>query len=152
MERHIDWIGHKNDGEEDELGELKLARVFLRRRPAPSLSYAKSVARNSTQHLSFLGGFAGSGYCSSSGDIDDIDRNRLDCSVQIAICAWRCQNLLNCDKKVLKPVVHPADVLAAKAFSESLHKDPNLVVGMVAVAAGSYSAEELKELAGDVIP
>jgi phosphoglycolate phosphatase-like HAD superfamily hydrolase len=106
-----------------------------------------------TQHLAFLGGF-GSDYC--SGDIDDIDRNHLDRSEQIAICARRCQNLLDGDKKVLKRVVHigdaPADVLAAKAFSESPDKDPNLVVGMVAVATGSYSVEELKELAGDAIP
>jgi hypothetical protein len=52
----------------------------------------------------------------------------------------------------------PADVLAAKSFSEQLRNTENqddnitLCVGMVAVATGSYSAEELRELAGTPIP
>ena len=45
----------------------------------------------------------------------------------------------------------PADVLAAKWFSE-VKKDDDLCVGMVAVATGSYSAENLRELAGEPVP
>ncbi len=101
-----------------------------------------------TEHLGFLGGF-GSDYC--SGNIDDLERNHLDRGEQIAIAARRCQNMLG-DQK-LKRVVHvgdaPADVLAAKAFSET---NPDVVVGMVAVATGSYSARELKDLAGEPQP
>jgi hypothetical protein len=58
----------------------------------------------------------------------------------------------------LKRVVHvgdaPSDVLAAKWFSEEQTKqnEDQLCVGMVAVATGSYSAEELRELAGETIP
>lgn len=102
-----------------------------------------------TQDIAFLGGF-GSDFC--SGNIDDIARNHLDRGEQIAIATKRCQGMLPPEKK-LKRVVHvgdaPADVLAAKAFSETL---PSLCVGMVAVATGSYSAQELRELAGESIP
>ena len=102
-----------------------------------------------TEHLGFLGAF-GSDYC--SGNIDDLERNHLDRGEQIAIAAKRCQNLLG-HQRPLKRVVHvgdaPADVLAAKAFSET---NPGVVVGMVAVATGSYSAKELKELAGEPQP
>lgn len=121
-----------------------------------------------TEDIAFLGGF-GSDYC--SGNIDDLDRNFLDRSEQIAIATKRCQNKLqtnennNNNKKttttstsatVLKRVVHvgdaPADVLAAKAYSENTSKDDSICVGMVAVATGSYSAEELQELAGEPVP
>ena len=108
-----------------------------------------------TDHLAFLGGF-GSDYC--SGDIDDLDRNHLDRAEQIAIATKRCQEILSMakDNKSLSRVVHvgdaPADVLAAKAFSERPDKDPDLVVGMVAVATGSYEADELRELAGEPRP
>lgn len=105
-----------------------------------------------TEDLAFLGGF-GSDYC--SGDIDDLDRNHLDRAEQIAIATQRCKNLLQ-EHQQLKRVVHvgdaPADVLAAKAFSQRQDRDPDVVVGMVAVATGSYQAEELRELAGQPIP
>lgn len=72
-------------------------------------------------------------------------------------------------KKQLQRVVHvgdaPADVLAAKALAEqfmqsSLSNENNnntnnnnhVVVGMVAVATGSYPVHELQELAGEPIP
>jgi hypothetical protein len=104
-----------------------------------------------SEAIGFLGGF-GSDFC--SGDIDNIERNHLDRGEQIAIATQRCQNVLR-NEKILKRVVHvgdaPADVLAAKWFSET-HQDDKLCVGMVAVATGSYSADELREMAGDVIP
>jgi phosphoglycolate phosphatase-like HAD superfamily hydrolase len=103
-----------------------------------------------TEELAFLGGF-GSDYC--SGNIDDLERNHLDRGQQIAIAAQRCRNRLG-DDIVLKRVVHvgdaPADVLAAKYFCDTT-KD-NVCVGMVAVATGSYSAQELRDLAGDPVP
>lgn len=123
-----------------------------------------------TEHIAFLGGF-GSDYC--SGNIDDLQYNHLDRGQQIAIAAQRCQNILQeqneraChDGKVLKRLVHvgdaPADLLAAKWFSEqqqqkrdssSFSNDPTtMCVGMVAVATGSYSAEELRAFAGEIIP
>jgi hypothetical protein len=130
-----------------------------------------------TQDIAFLGGF-GSDYC--SGNIDDLQYNHLDRGEQIAIAARRCQNILmqrkigngneydddgsgdgNADGKVLKRLVHvgdaPADVLAAKWFSEQQQRQQqeekhSICVGMVAVATGSYSAEELRTLAGETIP
>ena len=104
--------------------------------------------------IGFLGGF-GSDYC--SGDIDDLDRNFLDRGEQIAIATERCKNQLSSSQQqgALKRVVHvgdaPADVLAAKSFSDNA-EDNNICVGMVAVATGSYSAMELHELAGNPIP
>lgn len=104
-----------------------------------------------TEEFSFLGGF-GSDYC--SGDIENMERNHLDRGEQISIATKRCQNVLSNDKE-LRRVVHvgdaPADVLAAKWFS-SVIADDNICVGMVAVATGSYSGSELRELAGDPIP
>jgi phosphoglycolate phosphatase-like HAD superfamily hydrolase len=118
-----------------------------------------------TQHLAFLGGF-GSDFC--SGNIVDLDRNYLDRGEQIAIAVQRCQRQLakqetdsNRQPTVLKRVVHvgdaPADVLAAKALSEQkfINNDDmgdDLCVGMVAVATGSYPAEQLRALAGPPIP
>jgi phosphoglycolate phosphatase-like HAD superfamily hydrolase len=104
-----------------------------------------------TQDIGFLGGF-GSDYCSK--DIENLDRNHLDRAEQIKIATRRCQTVLmdrNSDGRgrVLKRVVHvgdaPADVLAAKAVADS---HPEYCVGMVAVATGSYSAEELHDLCG----
>jgi hypothetical protein len=103
-----------------------------------------------SEELGFLGGF-GSDYC--SGDIDNIERNHLDRGEQIAIATKRCQNKL-LDDGELQRVVHvgdaPADVLAAKWYSEA-KTDKDLCVGMVAVATGSYSADELRDLAGSPI-
>jgi hypothetical protein len=112
-----------------------------------------------SEELAFLGGF-GSDYC--SGNIDDIERNHLDRGEQISIATKRCQNVLgnansnaNSNTKKLKRVVHvgdaPSDVLAAKWFSGA-NTDDSICVGMVAVATGSYSADELRELAGETIP
>eukprot|EP00980_Cylindrotheca_fusiformis_P012529 scaffold3079_cov119-Cylindrotheca_fusiformis.AAC.5 len=103
------------------------------------------------EDYAFLGAF-GSDYC--SGDIENIERNHLDRGEQISIATKRCQNVLS-NAAELKRVVHvgdaPADVLAAKWFS-SENNDNNICVGMVAVATGSYSADELRELAGSRIP
>ena len=103
-----------------------------------------------SEHLGFLGGF-GSDYC--SGDIDNLDRNYLDRGEQIAIATERCRTVIGDNS--LKRVVHvgdaPADVLAAKWYSEQ-NEDASVCVGMVAVATGSYPAEELTELAGEPIP
>merc|ERR1711957_186183 len=106
-----------------------------------------------TNHLGFLGGF-GSDYCSNN--IEDFDRNHLDRAEQIAIAVRRASELYPDEK--LRRVVHvgdaPADVLAAKACAEEsiLGHLPDLCVGMVAVATGSYTGEELRELAGDCKP
>lgn len=104
-----------------------------------------------SDEVGFLGGF-GSDFC--SGDIDDPTRNYLDRSEQIAIATKRCQDSLLSSGDRLRRVVHvgdaPSDVLAAKAFSQ--RKDLDLCVGCVAVATGSYGADELKELAGEPIP
>jgi len=109
-----------------------------------------------TESIAFLGGF-GSDYC--SGDIDNLDRNHLDRGEQIAIAAQRCRNNLSSSSRKLRRVVHvgdaPADVLAAKAYSQQLletDKAEDLCIGMVAVATGSYHADELRELAGEPIP
>ena len=117
--------------------------------------------------IGFLGGF-GSDFC--SGNIDDESRNYLDRSEQLAIATRRAMTLLsstdNDENRQLVRVVHvgdaPADVLAAKAFAERLvlrsnsqdgcYYPDSLCVGMVAVATGSYSAEELRALAGNPIP
>jgi len=123
-----------------------------------------------SQEYGFLGGF-GSDYC--SGDIDSLDRNHLDRGEQIAIAANRCKNILannnsmdqvndTCTRrqKTLKRVVHvgdaPADVLAAKWFSErqsemNMNSEDKICVGCVAVATGSYTANELRQLAGEPI-
>lgn len=106
--------------------------------------------------IGFLGGF-GSDYC--SGNIDDSARNHLDRAEQIAIATDRCRSLMainndNADR--LDRVVHvgdaPADVLAAKSFATERAADAGVCVGMVAVATGSYTAEELTKLAGEPIP
>lgn len=101
-----------------------------------------------SDHIGFLGGF-GSDYC--SGNIDDPSRNHLDRAEQIKIATNRCKDLYP-EKKITR-VVHvgdaPADVLAAKAFSEMA--DGEFCVGMVAVATGRYPADQLRELAGDSV-
>ena len=111
-----------------------------------------------SEHISFLGGF-GSDYC--SGNIDDDKHNFLDRAEQIAIATRRVTSSLRTSTstatggKQLRRVVHvgdaPADVLAAKIFSET-NQDLDLCIGMVAVATGSYSADELRLLAGEARP
>mmetsp|Transcript_29781 Transcript_29781/g.45664 ORF Transcript_29781/g.45664 Transcript_29781/m.45664 type:complete len:333 (+) Transcript_29781:225-1223(+) len=131
---------------------------------APPSSCQQSQQWPGVEGIGFLGGF-GSDYC--SGNIDDFARNHLDRAEQIAIATKRCQaQLLDQEEErgqqsqKLQRVVHvgdaPADVLAAKAFAlnEIGGKEigDGICVGMVAVATGSYSAEELRELAGEPIP
>jgi len=128
------------------------------------------------EHLAFLGGF-GSDYC--SGNIDDDARNYLDRAEQINIAARRCRqniDIMNSNHdninshdppKVLRRLVHvgdaPADVLAAKTYAEKVaaaekegggadENENSIVVGMVGVATGSYSADLLRELAGTPVP
>ena len=111
--------------------------------------------------IGFLGGF-GSDYCSRN--IQDPARNYLDRGEQIAIAARRCRSSLSSRSGAgttssLSRVVHvgdaPADVLAAKAYAEGLldgEKPDDLCIGLVAVATGSYSADQLREAAGTPIP
>ena len=107
--------------------------------------------------IGFLGGF-GSDYCSRN--IHDPARNYLDRGEQIAIAAKRCRMSNSDGSTQLSRVIHvgdaPADVLAAKAYSEGLLEgdkpDDSLCIGMVAVATGSYNAEQLREAAGTPIP
>jgi len=100
----------------------------------------------------FLGGF-GSDFC--SGQIDDASRNHLDRGEQIVIAARRCRSLLPATAR-LSRVVHvgdaPADVLAARACAERGLLGEGVCVGMVGCATGSYSAEQLTELAGAAVP
>ena len=106
----------------------------------------------------YVGGF-GSDYC--SGDVGDPARNYLDRGEQIAIAVQRCREILENTEDEdadgsLRRVVHigdaPADVLAAKVFSEQCRSSgDDLCVGMVAVATGSYTAAELQELVGETI-
>ena len=126
----------------------------------PSASQAASKSWPGVDDIGFLGGF-GSDYC--SGDVDDATRNYLDRGEQIAIAVDRCRELISGmdgeesdGKQNLKRVIHigdaPADVLAAKSFSQQCQKEgDDLCVGMVAVATGSYSAAELKELTGEPV-
>lgn len=104
-----------------------------------------------TEDLAFLGGF-GSDYC--SGNINDDKYNYLDRSKQIAIAAKRCQDSLNKKNQTLKRIVHvgdaPADVLAAKVFFQN-NRNRDICIGMVAVATGSYSVDELKQHTGERI-
>lgn len=122
-----------------------------------ALSHASKEQRekktwDGTEDIAFLGGF-GSDYC--SGDIIDKSRNYLDRSEQIAIATRRCRDSLLPEGTVLNRVVHigdaPSDVLAAKAFAER-NDDRELCVGLVAVATGSYGAEELRSLIGERVP
>lgn len=126
-----------------------------------------------SEDIGFLGGF-GSDYC--SGNIHDISYNYLDRSRQIEIAVQRCQSVLqnkSNHQQSLSRVIHvgdaPADVLAAKVFAEkvvSLRNRPsrcddpndperflsNLQVKMIATATGSYSADQLRDIAGTNIP
>jgi phosphoglycolate phosphatase-like HAD superfamily hydrolase len=130
------------------------------------------------EEMGFLGGF-GSDYCSRN--IHDLTRNYLDRGEQIAIAARRCQSMLlssssdaTTSTTTLSRIVHvgdaPSDVLAAKVFAEHVqlqlaaatkvdnnnnnnnNKNNLLCVGMVAVATGSYTAQQLQEVAGKPIP
>jgi phosphoglycolate phosphatase-like HAD superfamily hydrolase len=122
--------------------KMRAVGIFQTNALAPPSDSQTRVWKNS-QDIAFLGGF-GSDYCSRN--ILDADRNFLDRGEQIAIAAKRCSH------PNLTRVVHvgdaPADILAAKAYSEVA----NVCVGCVGVATGSYSAQELKQLAGDPVP
>ena len=100
----------------------------------------------------FLGGF-GSDFC--SGDIDDPTRNYLDRGEQLAICVQRCQEELCHPDHQIERVIHvgdaPADILAAKNYVNHPNKPQNLSVGVIGVATGSYSVEELRKLCGERI-
>ena len=120
-------------------------------------SLDKNNNDNDTDHgTAFLGGF-GSDFC--SGDIDNMERNHLDRAEQISICVNRCRTLQQFAPNSSLRVVHvgdaPADVWAAKAYArqqQAVSNDPDHVVvniGMVAVATGKYSVQELQEAAGD---
>jgi len=102
---------------------------------------------------SFLGGF-GSCYC--SGDIHDMSRLYKDRGEQILIAVRRAQSLLAPDQQLVR-VVHigdaPADVLAAKYCAEqSMLSAQGISVGMIAVATGKFTVDELKMLCGEPTP
>jgi phosphoglycolate phosphatase-like HAD superfamily hydrolase len=97
----------------------------------------------------FLGGF-GSCYC--GGDIDDLSKMYKDRGEQILIAVRRAKSLLSHDQQLVR-VVHigdsPSDVLAAKyCVDDGRLSKEGIVVGLVAVATGKFSAEELKNLCG----
>ena len=106
-----------------------------------------------TEHIRFLGGF-GSDYC--SGDIDNPERNYLDRGEQIAICVNRCLQLSTSKEHSLQRIIHvgdaPADILAAKSYVDHPAKPEGLCVGVVGVATGSYSVDEIQSLCGETIP
>ena len=97
----------------------------------------------------FLGGF-GSDFC--SGDIDDASRIYKDRGEQIMIAYRRAKTLLNDNQRIVR-VVHvgdaPADVLAARYFSEII--DDDISVGCLAVATGKFSRKTLEDLFGNKI-
>lgn len=115
---------------------------------APASAKQRQREWEGTEDVAFLGGF-GSDYCSRN--IKDAARNHLDRGEQIAIAVRRCRSLF--PDKELTRVVHvgdaPADILAAKSLCNAGN---SICVGCVGVATGSYSASELKELAGEPIP
>ena len=125
----------------------------------PSKSQAASKSWPGADDIGFIGGF-GSDYC--SGKLDDENRNFLDRGEQIAIAVDRCSEIMSPgagkrdsdQHRTLERVVHigdaPADVLAAKSFSDRCQEEGrDLCVGMVAVATGSYSTGELQGLTGE---
>lgn len=122
--------------------KMRAVGIFQTNALAPQSTMQRKVWKDS-EDCGFLGGF-GSDYCSRN--IVDSTRNYLDRGEQIAIAAQRC------NRPDLTKVIHvgdaPADILAAKAYSEVA----TVCVGCIGVATGSYSANELKELAGDPIP
>jgi phosphoglycolate phosphatase-like HAD superfamily hydrolase len=100
----------------------------------------------------FVGGF-GSDFC--SGDIDNPERNYLDRGEQLAICVQKL-NLFHNNSHITR-VIHvgdaPADILAAKSYAfQNKSKPKNCSVGVIGVATGSYSVEELRVLCGERIP
>lgn len=101
-----------------------------------------------TDDCAFLGGF-GSDYC--SGDIEDISRQYKDRGEQIVLAYQRACSLLEDNQRIVR-VVHvgdaPADVLAAKYCAMESRFGPGVVTGCLAVATGSFSAEELQEVCG----
>jgi len=97
----------------------------------------------------FLGGF-GSCYC--SGIIHDPDRLYKDRGEQIQIAIRRAKSCLAPDQELVR-VVHvgdaPSDIVAAKYCSESnLRSEDDIQVGMIAVATGKFSVQELEKYIG----
>lgn len=92
----------------------------------------------------FLGGF---GSCFCSGIIDDPTYLWKDRGEQIKIAVRRARSLLAADEELVR-VVHvgdaPSDILAAKFCAESGDDMAGLEVGMIAVATGKFSADELR--------
>ena len=98
----------------------------------PSKSQAASKSWPGADDIGFIGGF-GSDYC--SGKMDDENRNFLDRGEQIAIAVDRCSEMTlpgagkrdSDQHRTLERVVHigdaPADVLAAKSFSERCQEE-----------------------------
>ena len=133
--------------------KMRAVGVYQTGALAPPAAEQLQKSWRGAEQIGFMGGF---GSCFCSRNINDFARNHLDRGEQIAIAARRCQSTLKNDK-VLSRVVHvgdaPADVLAAKAFAHSLtDNQDDMCVGMVAVATGSYGAEELQKAAGEPRP
>lgn len=92
----------------------------------------------------FLGCF---GSCFCSGIIDDPTYLWKDRGEQIKIAVRRARSLLAADEELVR-VVHvgdaPSDILAAKFCAESGDDMAGLEVGMIAVATGKFSPDELR--------
>lgn len=125
---------------------------------APASVEQKEKVWSGCEDISFLGGF-GTDFC--SGDIEDITRLYKDRAQQIAIAVRRAIDQIDHDTQYLAKVIHVGDahndVLAAKwVFDQKLASRfgglPEIKVGIIGVATGKYSVEELTRCAGVAVP
>jgi len=135
-------------GNVEGIARKKMRAVGLLKTKAFSEKAVDQTWSGENDHA-FLGGF-GSCYC--SGNINDPDRIFKDRGEQLLIAIRRARSCLKEDQELVR-VVHigdaPADILAAKYCSETLRRlDDNLQVGMVAVATGKFSANDLNKFIG----
>ena len=128
-----------------------IARLKMRALGITQTNVFAPPASSQTGGGGFLGGF-GSCYC--SGIIDDPTHLWKDRGEQIKIAVERARTLLAADEELVR-VVHvgdaPSDVLAAKFCAESSTMG-GLDVGMIAVATGRFSADELRALTSSPAP
>ena len=138
-------------GNVEGIARIKMRACGIHSTEVFSIKSTEQVFDGEPNH-SFLGGF-GSDYCSC--DIEDDSRPQKDRGEQIAIAYRRALSLLREDQELVR-VVHvgdaPADVLAAKWCYQENKFAAHVTVGCVGVATGSFSAEKLKDLAGESIP
>lgn len=125
---------------------------------APASVEQKEKVWPGCEDISFLGGF-GTDFC--SGDIEDVTRLWKDRAHQIAIAVRRAMDQIDHDTQYLAKVIHVGDahndVLAAKwVYDQKLASRssglPQIKVGIIGVATGKYTVEELTKCAGDAVP